>query len=155
MGRTVWVNKNQSFGSETGPGQQNADCLSAGDRALISNSTIVAIRGTVVISAPDPVPSGSWSIGLALYIADIAQSVFPNPLTEATEASYLWHRMEFLRGNVANTMGYHKTIELNVKAKRKFRENNKTMWFLNRHDESGTAPLLDIRFFLRILIYVP
>ena len=129
--------------------------LLAGDRALLLGATVVAIRGNVVSQVINTEATGTWAMRFAIYLADIAQSVFPAIEVVATEASYLWFDFDFFGGATTYTTPYHRNVELDIKAKRKFRENNKTLWFISQHSETGTAGTLHVRVHARTLLYVP
>ena len=156
MGRTVWVNKYFTFGGLTATGANQVDLLSEADRSLTLGATIVSVKGQIVMHVEDPQATGSWDWRQALYIADIAQTTFPNLIDDALQPSWLWHNYGFWGGGSANiSTAHHEVITLDVKSKRRFRENNKTLWFLNSVVETGVSSSLSIRLYTRTLLYVP
>ena len=165
-GRLTWANRFIAYPqSLAATGRQFFDLLASAESFQKFDSTIVHVIGALSFTYIQ-VAAGSSSedciVGAYLYVADdnLQLTNFPDLTAEATQPSYLWthyHAARILRttetaGDQAdNSLNWY--APLDVKAMRKFRENNKTLWLVI--DNISTTHSLLFGGLIRTLVRIP
>lgn len=165
-GRNVWVYARHLATSPAG-GLEIVDLLSGLDTALQRDSTIVRVLGSWVVSIADATAtpaaiSASEACGLitgmsTLDAADFAGAdILPASGTpNATPKPFMWRDVVEFQTTDNPGAGVQVVRPIDVRAKRRFRENGETLWLV--HNSATTTGLDAYRFSFNvsILLRVP
>ena len=155
MGRTLWINKLQSFGTKSATGVAVADVLSDLDTDIRARATLVNIRGTIIHAYGDPSLVGTWQVGMGLVIGPVGGlATAPDVLDTSQDHSWLWTDVDFYIGTANNVAADRTRLLLNVKSARRFR-GGQTLLFITQSVLEMGAVTVDTRAYLRMLLYVP
>ena len=165
--RLTWINFVDRFPNTLAAGVRVAfDILAAAEVFQKFDSTIVKVLGTLSFNAVQ-VPVGESTDDVDqyayLYVADenLPLANMPDQKDGTVQAAYLWthHRgariARVVDGTLVDTAdpSLNWSVELDVKAQRRFRENNKTLWLVI--DNGSTNKTMLWSAYLRTLVRIP
>ena len=156
MGRTQWVNTLSSFGVQSVSSVTLYDMLSSIDSDVRARSTVVAVRGSIVLLQTDPNAVGACQAGLGFTIGpEGGYATDPTSLLPGQDNSWLWTSYDLFIG-VPDCVTPQKTnYELNIKTSRRFRTGGQTLWLsLATTHEFNSSPIA-CRAYVRTLLYIP
>ena len=164
--RLTWINAYDPFGNSLAAGAVQAiDVLLAAEVFQKFDSTIVKVLGSLSVSFGQ-VPVGTSTVDFGImayfYVADSNMPAGNMPLLDdpSTQAAYLWtyvHEARLHRvtdGTLVDTAddSLNFRVPIDIDAQRRFRENNKTLWFVVKNVGVGTFLWSN---YIRTLVRIP
>ncbi len=159
--RLVWQNT-EVLKTITSTGIQITDMLLAAG-TLKHDATIVRVRGNLAISlvrTATGVATVELAMGMWIGSENSTIATVPDPNDITDDASWLWirHWTAFIAGDgtLPTASGsIQENINIDVKAKRRFRENFNSLLFVLNVVNAGATANATMQFFGRTLLRVP
>jgi len=158
-GRLVWVNNDVNLIPTVSGVNLTAILTNAPDFMLFNTTIVTVIIQSLVFTYDSIAPAGTRRFFIGLRTApELIDAVdFPNPLTDGVGPPWMavLHNAHNVSGVAPQTLNLTPNGPVVVKAKRRFKQNNETL-FLHTQSVSpavDTNPLLS--GFIRTLLYIP
>ncbi len=161
VARLVWINTEVEK-SLTSTGGQVTDMLTnAGN--LKHDATILRVIGQLNINGTRILATtASFELDMGLWVGDESATFAtgPDPQVDSDEAAWLWRFKHFSLhqgdGTLTTASGLlNRNMDVDVKAKRRFRENSQTLWFRLQVTNAGLNVIAGLNFKVRTLLRVP
>ena len=158
-GRTVWVNKNLNF-SLSDNTKGTVDLLTAADDFMLFDSTVLGVLITSLTWSYDTVATLAVR-QLELAIIQAKSTIDPDDFTSLYSDNvgppYMWRAGAAVRSPISTINNYVFTPNgaIFIKAKRRFKENDSTIWLVHHTSSTGTNTGMAIDGTIRTLIYIP
>ncbi len=163
VARRVWVNRFIGVGGITVDSKVLVDLLSSASEFMIFDCTILAVQlsylyWTYTADATDAIRS----VGAALLTGQEnldAADILEGPLDSGIGPSWLWQQSVALRTDAAALVSMNivssTTGGIRVRAKRRFTENNETLFLVAQNLGEAGDTELQLQGFCRTLLLVP
>ncbi len=158
--RMVWVNARVSV-APTVSTLGAEDLLAGAQEFMKFDTTILGVVITRIAFSLDSNAVGRKDFACALEVGkDTLDSLdFENPLVSSIGPAWLWHGIVTQPLPIADNQNLVVVTGADgatmVKAKRRFRENDATLWFIHNNATNGADDNLALQAYFRILLRIP
>ncbi len=161
-GRLVWVNHRLDQVALALNGSVLIDVLTSAADFMVFDTTIVSVLFThLSASVTTSVDQATRSTGAALFVGhenlDVAD-ITDGPLSSSIGPPWMWHSMNCLSQGVVSRLNLPLVqigLGLFVKAQRRFKENNSTLFLVVETDVHANDTAADLTGYIRTLLRIP
>ena len=164
-GRNVWVNEQFEVTLTPASTTVVADLLTSAADFMTFDTTIVSVllTGLTVRWNTDDVTQQRREVGMGLMVAPATMDNidFPSPISDNVGAPWMWHNygsavfQNSTHFFAAGPTGQGQNGVVHVRAQRRFRENNSTLWFVAETIQAGADTNAEITGYARTLLRIP